>query len=742
MTANDPETRPLRLDEFPPPTREEWRASVDADRRSPPYDDLLWHTDDGIDVPPLFTRQDLAGLPHLAAYARVARAGGWAIRERIAAASPELAATQARAAAAADVDELELRIDVHPLDAEGDTYDAPELCGIPIRDQGDMSTVLDAIDLSRTALSFDGALCFDATVPLAFTLVHAEKNGIDPATLRGELGFDPIEGLEQLDEHAREELRWRKAGQLLAHCAEHCPGMRALAVRSRWCHEIGATPSQEIALTLAEAVEIIRQLGERGHAFDTVAAGLTFRLPVSTHLGTEIAKLRALRLLWAKVTHAFTGGAGEVGAAVPIVAYSSEHTRSREFDLHTNLLRGTLEAMAGALAGCDAVCLLPYDPHPDYQDDEARTLARHQHHLLRAEGFVDRVADPTAGSYALEALTDEIGRRAWEHFQQIEAAGGMLEALRSGAIMQVLLEAASARAGRVRRREDVLIGISRFVDPKLEGVRRRHVDRAELVRAFDPRGAAGPAAEAARSAVVAATHDATASLIAATVDAARAGCSGAEILAALDPVEMAADGDEAESFVDSLQPEDVAPELLVADADNFEDLRDWLRREGPPQASVVQAVPGRLAHARVEWIADLLRAGGFDVAVESPFESAAAAAQVVAKRAPELAVLCADDDSYPEVAAALASALGASRRRVPITALAGPPQPELIGRVDAFLYNGADVLLRLEYLFRRVERQRLERSGAPPDEEIRESLDTTLELIAELIGQEDRGDES
>ena len=90
--------------------------------------------------------------------------------------------------------------------------------------------------------------------------------------------------------------------------------------------------------------------------------------------------------------------------------------------------------MVGALAGCDAVCVLPYDPHPDYQDDDARTLARHQHHLLKAEGFFDRVADPTAGSYTLEALTDEIGRHAWEQFQQIEAEGDWVLARSLGAL--------------------------------------------------------------------------------------------------------------------------------------------------------------------------------------------------------------------------------------------------------------------------------------------------------------------
>ena len=160
-------------------------------------------------------------------------------------------------------------------------------------------------------------------------------------------------------------------------------------------------------------------------------SGTALRVSVSTGLLLEVAKLRALRLLQAKIAAAFLP-AGAALPRVPVIAYSSERARARRHDLRTNLLRGTIEGIAAVLGGCDALCLEPYDPEPEQQDETARRLARHQHHLLRDEACLDRVTDPVAGAFALEKLTHEVAKGAWEMLGEIEARGGMERAMESG----------------------------------------------------------------------------------------------------------------------------------------------------------------------------------------------------------------------------------------------------------------------------------------------------------------------
>ena len=465
---NEPRSKSeLRLSgEFSTPSLDDWRQQVDDGRAT--YDSLLWKPDHGASAPPLFTARDLEDLPHLGRLP-ARPVSGWKVRERIAAASPELAAEQARRAVEGGAVELELRLDTCFFEIGPDEAG---LCGIPVVGPDELATVLAPVDLARTAVCLDG----DPVLGLALLLVHAKRQGIDAEVLHGELGLDPIESLETLEGPVSGEARFGEAAALLSWCKENAPGLRPLSLHSRRCHEAGASAALELAYLLTGAIETVRELTARGHDFAAVAAGLSLRVPVSTSTLAELAKLRALRLLWAKVAAAFTPD-GEALPAVPIIAYSSERSRARRFDLRTNLLRGTLEAVAAALGGCDAVCLEPYDPHPDYQDDEARLLARHQHSLLRAEAFLDRVADPTAGSYAVERLTHDTASRAWSILQEIETVGGLRAAMREGLIMRRMLRSGAARLSRLRRRQHVLVGINRYVDPALEGERPCVVDR-------------------------------------------------------------------------------------------------------------------------------------------------------------------------------------------------------------------------------------------------------------------------
>ena len=733
---NDPPSKSrLRLSgEFATPSLEAWREQVDGGRV--PYESMLWQPDDGVSAPPLFTAADLEDLPHLGLLPPRPAGGRWRVRERIAAASPELAAEQARRAVAGGAAELELRLDTCFFEIGPDEAG---LCGIPVAGPDELATALAPVDLANTALCLDG----DAVLGLALLLVHAKRQGIDPGVLHGELGLDPIEGLDTLDGPVPGAARFGEAAALLSWCAENAPGLRPLSLHSRRCHEAGASAALELACLLTGAIETVRQLAARGHDFAAVAAGLSLRVPVSTATLAEVAKLRALRLLWAKVAAAFTPS-GEPLPAVPITAYSSERGRARRFDLRTNLLRGTLEAVAATLGGCDALCLEPYDPHPDYQNDEARLLARHQHALLRDEAFFDRVDDPTAGSYAMERLTHDTASRAWEILQEIETVGGLLAALREGLIMRRLLRSGAARLSRLRRRQQVRVGLNRYVDPELEGERHRVVDRAALVAKTEQRVATSAGEDGAGEHALTALREAfearPADLVPAAVAAVEAGCTAFDLAEALEDLAATEVGDEPSEFTPSaefgnIELEDVDPDLLVTDATDFEDLRAMLREAGtPPRALVLAVGANRTARQRADFAADLLRAGGFELARAEIADDPAAVADAAGQHDPELVVLCSDDERQGELCGALSGTPPSPR---PVLAMAGRPREELQPHVDVFVYEGADLLLRLDYLAKLVELQRLERDKTNDQAaELRESLESTVATLRACIERE------
>src|SRR5690606_24964810 len=214
-------------------------------------------------------------------------------------------------------------------------------------------------------------------------------------------------------------------------CAAECPGVRPLVVSGQEFHLAGAPPALELGATLAAALETATGLGERGIDFAAFPAAATVQLQVGHDLVREIGKLRALRLLWVRIGHAF--GADGDALRPRVLAITSGRQRSDAFDQHTNLVRSTVALFAAVAGGADSVLVTTFD---ESTDPAAEELALDQHHLLREEGQLARTADPFAGSFAVESLTDALARRAFEHLVAIEQHGGLLAAAQSGFLLE------------------------------------------------------------------------------------------------------------------------------------------------------------------------------------------------------------------------------------------------------------------------------------------------------------------
>ena len=276
----------------------------------------------------------------------------------------------------------------------------------------------------------------------------------------GSLGLDPVGAA----------LRTGTAPDLaplgdLVRAVSGRPRWKALAVDTRVLHDAGAGEVDALAAGVATAVAYLRHLEAEGLGPAEVAPLLEFRVPATADQFLTAATLRALRRVWARVAEACGVPAADRG--VPTHAVTSLRMVSRD-EPFVNVLRSTLAAFGASVGGADAVTVLPHDTVAGLPERFSRRLARNTQLLLAEESNVGRVTDPGGGSWYLESLTDDVAAAVWRRFQEIERAGGVLDALRAGKLHGWVEEAVTERAHLVATRARPLTGVSTF--PDLAGV--------------------------------------------------------------------------------------------------------------------------------------------------------------------------------------------------------------------------------------------------------------------------------
>lgn len=275
------------------------------------------------------------------------------------------------------------------------------------------------------------------------------------ATVRGNLGIDPL-------------ARSARGGEapelgLLADWVTTARGefgnARALAVDVLPYDDAGAGDVDVLAFAIATGVEYLRALEAAGIDATAAFGQLAFRVPANADQFLTIARLRALRRLWARVGEVAGVPAARRGAIQ--LAVTSWRMITRD-DPWVNLLRGTIATFGAAVGGAESITVLPHDTAWGLPTDFSRRMARNLQLLAAEESNLGRVADPAGGSWYVESLTDQLARRAWERFGEVEAAGGMAAALDRGRIAEWLAETNAARAVRLAERQQPITGVSMF----------------------------------------------------------------------------------------------------------------------------------------------------------------------------------------------------------------------------------------------------------------------------------------
>lgn len=302
-----------------------------------------------------------------------------------------------------------------------------------------------------------GPLCKDAGLMLA-NLV--QQRGIAPGDVKIRFGFDPVGVLAV---NGRNNVIWPDMSQVFASLADEllAQGFKGpLAVGDgRPVHAAGGTEAQELAFALSTALAYVRAAHDGGVPLDEARRLVFFRLAADQNQFLTTAKFRSIRKLWSRIE--------ESCGLEPEPAFVSAETAWRMMtkrDPHGNIVRGTIAALAAAIGGANAVTVLPFSVALGLPDAFARRVARNTQTILLEESNLYRVADPSAGSGAMESLTRDLCLEAWELFRAIENVGGPAQALRAGLIQGEIAKARAAREVAMARRKDSLIGTSDFPD--------------------------------------------------------------------------------------------------------------------------------------------------------------------------------------------------------------------------------------------------------------------------------------
>ena len=644
------------LDEFTPPTDEEWKAACEALLKGAPFEKKMFtKTYEGITFDPMYTRKHTEDIlpkgvmPGMGDYLRGVDAAGyigkpWGIAqacdETLPAENNELLRHENDKGATIYHIVLDTAsrtgVDARQAEAVGDT-------GTSVTTVEDMHVLLTGLDLAKFPLYvYAGA---NAVPLLALVAAARRASGEDMAEVRGIVGADPIGTLAadgklpaSLDAHydsLAAAARWATA---------NAPHLRTVFVRSDVYSNGGANDVQEVASVLATATAYLRALCERGLTIDEAASQIAFAFSMGANFFLQIAKLRAVRPLWAQIVGAFGGSAEAQKMRI--------HARPALFfktiyDPYVNMLRNTTEIFSGVVGGIDSFESAPFDEPIRKGDEFSRRIARNVQIMLQEEFGLLQPIDPAGGSWAVETLTRQMKEKIWAEFQRIEKEGGIIAALRAGSLQESVAAVLAARFKNADLRRDRIVGNNMYPNMTETLLETRAEDTAALKaqRTADIDAYLSDIDVKHRDEALASLRQAHS--VDNAVAAALAGATIAELMTAV------TEGNGAETVTA------IAPHRW---SERFEALRqrtEEYKAEKNDNVKIFLANMGPIPQhkARADFTTGFLQVGAFEVLGNDGFKTVEEAVDAARASGADAVVICSTDATYPEIVPALAPKL-------------------------------------------------------------------------------------
>ncbi|MDH2393078.1 methylmalonyl-CoA mutase [Streptomyces sp. HNM0663] len=540
--------------------RDQWRSAV-KEATGKGDADLVWETPEGIPVKPLYTGDDLAGLDFLQTYPGIAPYlrgpyptmyvnQPWTIRQYAGFSTAEESNAFYRRNLAAGQKGLSVAFDLpthrgydsdHPR-VTGDVG----MAGVAIDSIYDMRQLFDGIPLDRMSVSMT---MNGAVLPvLALYIVAAEEQGVPPEKLAGTIQNDILKEFMVRNTYIYPpQPSMRIISDIFEYTSKKMPRYNSISISGYHIQEAGATADLELAYTLADGLEYLRAGIGAGLDVDSFAPRLSFFWAIGMNFFMEIAKLRAARLLWAKLVKGFDPK-NPKSLSLRTHCQTSGWSLTAQ-DVFNNVTRTCVEAMAATQGHTQSLHTNALDEALALPTDFSARIARNTQLLLQQESGTCRVIDPWGGSAYVERLTHDLARRAWQHIEEVEAAGGMAKAIDAGIPKMRVEEAAARTQARIDSGRQPVIGVNKYrVDSdeqievlKVENsqVRAQQIEKLRRLREERDENACRDALRALTAAAEAGAGRSggpAGNLLALAVDAARAKATVGEISDALEKV--------------------------------------------------------------------------------------------------------------------------------------------------------------------------------------------------------------
>src|SRR6478672_6077650 len=460
--------------DFPKKTPADWEKLAAKELRDKPLESLDWTTPEGIVVKPLYTAADLenlesvGALPGFPPFTRGPKATmyagrPWTIRQYAGFSTAEESNKFYRANLAAGQMGLSVAFDL--ATHRGYDSDHPRVvgdvgkAGVAIDSVEDMKILFDGIPLDKMSVSMT---MNGAVLPvLASFIVAGEEQGVPRAQLTGTIQNDILKEFMVRNTYIYPPgPSMRIVADIIEHTARHMPKFNSISISGYHMEEAGATSVQELAFTLADGLEYVRAALSRGLAIDEFAPRLSFFFGIGMNFFMEIAKLRAARLLWARLMQQF---APQNPASLALRTHCQTSGVSlTEQDPHNNIIRTTLEALAAVLGGTQSLHTNSFDEAIALPTEQSARIARNTQLILAEETGIPHVVDPLGGSYYVESLTHAIAEAAMRLIEEVEVLGGMTRAVESGMPKLRIEESAARRQAAIDRGEEVIVGVNKY----------------------------------------------------------------------------------------------------------------------------------------------------------------------------------------------------------------------------------------------------------------------------------------
>ncbi len=459
---------------------------------NPTTGESSWQTIEQIPVKPLYTAGDLEPLEHLGfsagippflrgPYATMYVVRPWTVRQYAGFSTAEESNAFYRRNLAAGQKGLSIAFDL--ATHRGYDSDHPRVvgdvgkAGVAVDSILDMNILFDGIPLDRMSVSMT---MNGAVLPImAFYIVAAEEQGVALKQLSGTIQNDILKEYMVRNTYIYPPAAsMRIIADIFAFTTEKMPKFNCISISGYHMHEAGATADLEMAYTLADGLEYVRTGLKAGIDIDAFAPRVSFFWAIGMNYFMEIAKLRAARMLWAKLIQQFHP---RDPRSMALRAHSQTSGWSlTEQDPYNNVARTCVEAMAAVLGHTQSLHTNSLDEAIALPTDFSARIARNTQLYLREETGICRVIDPWGGSYYVEALTDALMRRAWEHIQEIESLGGMAKAIETGLPKMRIEEAAARRQARIDSGSDFIVGVNTYRLPAEDPIQILEVDNAAV----------------------------------------------------------------------------------------------------------------------------------------------------------------------------------------------------------------------------------------------------------------------